>query len=127
MSIEYGLSLTSTIALLADLGIPIPDEATPPEYPVRYKAGDGSIVRDGFPFVLWKWNTLSRVSFWRLMAYVGAGYVRTKTLETAVPSWADFACVVEPPDVSGQDATPAPQEVDAFTNVTLRISHLVAA
>jgi hypothetical protein len=131
MTNEYGLSLTSTVPLLTSLGIRNPDEATPPEYPVKYKAGDGSIKADGFLFVIWKWDVLSRAGLWKIMALLAGArsisiYVRTKTFEGAGVTWRTYTGILEAPDLAGTDGTPIEQEVYGFKSVSIRISHLVA-
>lgn len=130
MSAEYGISLTSTIQRLADLGIPMPD-VTSPEYPVYLEAGDGHTKPLGFPFVTWHWDTISRAALWRILRLLGSAksavvYIRTKTITAAGPTWQTYSGILKAPNLSGQDGTMVGQNVDVFTNVTIRIARLIA-
>jgi hypothetical protein len=74
----YGISLTSTIASLDSLGLPIP-KADPVDYAVYVNLGDGTQRGMGWLTCAWRFAALTLAQVTTLQTYAGACYIRTLT------------------------------------------------
>lgn len=128
---DYKLGATlNGMARLPDLGVP--DPFTPPfeKFSIRSQAGDGNIKGRGFPFAEWHWPSLTFAQVKRLTDFIPSTdasakvYMRTRLNDG---TFANYYAVLVRPVLTGEDGTPAEQDVAVFTDVKVKFIHMVAA
>lgn len=111
---------------LPDLGVPDPEAAPFKRFSLRYTAGDGKIVEDGFAQVLWHWDTLARAPAQVLIDLLTSPvYIRTDNHSAVGQSFANYRAIPVLPDLSGDGGTPLPRNVEAYANFTIHFTHLI--
>lgn len=123
-----GLTLAA-LARFSDLGLPAPDHYAPLDG-VRNVKGNQMVATHGFPSQTLSWDTLSRVSAWRLLSFLNgatsaAVYVRLPGDSTPYTNWITYKAIMVKPDLSGPDGTPAPKSLGVYTSLALRLQGMV--
>lgn len=123
----------TTVALLKDVtwyGIPYPTHTYVP-YAVVRRCGNASEKGYGFPVATWFWRYLSQDQLYNVLDLFDNDtdasmnlYVRTYKDTGTQPEVATFLAEIYRP-LDGQGKTPIPYSRAWFSNITLRIEHMV--